>query len=405
MVSVVKQPPVAIDLYAGVGGLSLGIKQAGFAVAAAVEADPLTARYYQYNHPGTKMFRTDVRPSIAGRLIKAMPKDRELALAVGGPPCQGFSWAGRHQANDRRNEEIARFAETILALLPMAFVMENVRGILSYGASELEAARLVLSKLYSVGEPQILSAADCGVPQARERMFLVGIRRDLGVVPRPVAATGGCCPTVAEAIMDLPAAAPGAESDARGILFATKPESEFAKEMRGQARAVGDHYGVPTWDERYCTNAVPPRHGSVVRRRFAKISPGQKDPVSRVQRLNPEGLSVTIRAGTSTEYGGRSAPRPIHPFEDRVLTTRECARLQSFPDWYLFHPTKWHGNQQVGNAVPPLVARAVGEHLRSTLQLDSAKLGEPRERQTALIAEDFDGAAWLRRAPTRPTDR
>ena len=348
------------------------------------------------------MLRTGVTPSITEEVREAVLQDRELALIVGGPPCQGFSWAGRQRADDRRNDEIVCFAQTVLSLRPMAFVMENVRGILSHGAAELDAARLALADSYSVAEPQLLGAVDYGVPQARERMFLIGVRRDIDVLLEPVTPLDEACPTVSEAIGDLPAAVPGAEGDARGIPFTTEPESQFAKELRGRERAADDRYGTPVWDERYCTNAVPPRHGNAVRRRFANVRRGERDPVSRVQRLDPEGVSSTIRAGTSSEYGGRSAPRPIHPFEDRVLTTRECARLQSFPDWYLFHPTKWHGNQQVGNAVPPRVARAVGRHVGRMLQLDAAMQGcEPGEREDTLIADDFAGAPWLPRGEER----
>ena len=281
--------PVAIDLYAGVGGLSLGVKQAGFNVAGSVEADPLTARYYRYNHPGTSLFVTRVDSSIVESLTAAIPTGSELALVVGGPPCQGFSWAGRHRADDHRNEEIARFARMILALRPLAFVMENVRGILSHGAAKLASAMLALRESYVVGEPQLLDASDFGVPQARERVFLVGIRADVGVVPEPIDSTAGACPTVADAILDLPVAQPGLESAACGIPFVTAPQSRFAKEMNGLVRSREDHHDPPTWDKRYCTNAVPTRHSEVVRARFERLAAGERDPVSRLTRLDPKG--------------------------------------------------------------------------------------------------------------------
>ena len=388
--------PVAIDLYGGVGGLSLGIKQAGFDVVASVEADPLTARYYRYNHPGTKVLAKQVDLSLVEYLTAAIPSGRELALVAGGPPCQGFSFAGRRRNNDRRNEEISCFAQTILALRPLAFVMENVRGILSLGAEQLGAAKLALTESYLVGEPQLLRASDFGVPQARQRVFLVGIRRDIGIVPQPIYPAVGTCPTVADAILDLPTAPPGAELAARGIPFVAEPQSPFAKEMRGLFRSPDDYHDPPAWDERFCTNAVPTRHGKTVRERFGRVAPGERDPVSKIRRLDPDGVASTIRAGTDAEHGSRSAPRPIHPFEDRVLTTRECARLQSFPDWYIFHPTRWHGNRQVGNAVPPLLARAVACHIRHILGLESGTSSEPLpKRDHALIAQDYEGAPWL----------
>lgn len=388
--------PVAIDLYAGVGGLSLGMKQAGFDVVAGVEADPLTARYYRYNHPGTSVLINQVGTAIEKSLIATIPTGIELALVVGGPPCQGFSWAGRRQVGDRRNHEVACFAQMVLALRPLAFVMENVRGILANGKAQLNAATRALAKVYRVCEPQLLNASDYGVPQARQRVFLVGIRRDVGGTPDEVDSVDGECPTVADAIGDLPTAAPHEPNGALGVSYTAKPESLFAKEMRGHARSITDRHNAPIWDGRFCTNAVRTRHSETVRTRFRDLAAGEQDPVSRLRRLDPNGVAVTIRAGTPPDYGSRSAPRPIHPLEDRVLTTRECARLQSFPDWYLFHPTKWHGNQQVGNAVPPLLARAVGLHLCRALGLElGPRSANPCERDQTLIAEDFRGAPWL----------
>ena len=388
--------PVAIDLYAGVGGLSLGMKQAGFDVVAGVEADPLTARYYRYNHPETEVLTKPVVAAIKEPLVATMPSGRQLALVVGGPPCQGFSWAGRRRVDDPRNGEVVRFARMVLALRPLAFVMENVRGILSNGMTQLGAATRILSEVYRVCEPQVLRASDYGVPQARERVFLVGARRDVGIIPGEVDAVNGECPTVADAIGDLPTAPAEKVGGALGVSYAAGPESPFAKEMRAHARSVEDRHGSLKWDDRFCTNAVVTRHSAAVRRRFKQLAAGERDPISRLRRLDPNGVAVTIRAGTPTEYGARSAPRPVHPVENRVLTTRECARLQSFPDWYLFHPTKWHGNQQVGNAVPPLLARAVGHHVRHALGLELGPRSEsPGERDQSLIAEDFSGAPWL----------
>ena len=389
--------PVAIDLYAGVGGLSLGIKQAGFDVVAAVEADSRTARYYRYNHPKTRVVTDQVGPAIEERLAETIPAGTELALVVGGPPCQGFSWAGRRRADDRRNREVVRFARMVLALRPLAFVMENVRGILSNGMVQLSTATRALSAVYAVGEPQILVASDYGVPQARERVFLVGIRRDVGTVPEDIQPVEGACPTVLDAIGDLPTAPPGEPGAAFGVSYASEPESQFAKEMRGHSRSEDDWHDSPRWDDRFCTNAVLTRHSRTVRRRFKGLAVGEQDPISRLQRLDPNGVAVTIRAGTPAEYGSRSAPRPVHPIEHRVLTTRECARLQSFPDWYLFHPTKWHGNQQVGNAVPPMLAKALGHHLCEALCLQPGRLRSenPVERDYTQIAEDFKGAPWL----------
>ncbi len=328
--------------------------------------------------------------------MTSIPSQQELAVVVGGPPCQGFSWAGRRRADDRRNAEVIRFANMVLTLEPLAFAMENVRGILSTGAGQLESARGILAEKYNVSEPQVLTASDFGVPQARERVFLLGVRRDVGSTAEPISPGRGGCPSVVDAIGDLPVGTVGNVDAALGVPYSVEAGSTFAKEMRGEIQALEDRHHSAKWDYRFCTNAGATCHSEAVRSRFGRLSFGEEDPISRLRRLDPNGLAATIRAGTSSEYGSRSAPRPIHPYEPRVLTTRECARIQSFPDWYLFHPTKWHGNQQVGNAVPPLLARAIGHHLCDTLGLErGARTGRPFERDDGLIVGDFEGAPWL----------
>lgn len=394
------EAPTAIDLYSGVGGLSLGLNEAGFEVVAGIEADRRAARYYSFNHPATRVFCERVSREGVARAARSALDGRELCIVAGGPPCQGFSWAGRRTAKDLRNLEIDRFVDAVILLKPLAFILENVRGILSHGREVLKRAEARLERCYSTSTPQLLRASAFGVPQARERMFLFGLRRDLGIVPDPIVPLSIASPTVWDALEDVPVAEPGDEDAAKGIPYECAPRSDFAKAMRGELDEVGWRgAGIPEWSHLFCTNSVPTRHGDAVRRRFGRVAHGGEEPISRLRRLDPNDVAVTIRAGTTSEYGSRSAPRPIHPFEDRVLTTRECARLQSFPDWYLFHPTKWHGNRQVGNAVPPRLARSVALHIRGLLGFAQPALGEgASRREYDLIADDYEGAPWLERA-------
>ncbi len=131
--------------------------------------------------------------------------------------------------------------------------------------------------------------------------------------------------------------------------------------------------------------------------RLRRLEYGIADEVSGLRRLDPAEPSTTIRAGTAADRGSRSAPRPVHPTQSRVLTTRECARIQSFPDWFVFHPVKWHGNRQVGNAVPPLLARAIGKHILRLLDESPSRIDAPAVmRDDTLIAADSGFGAKLR---------
>lgn len=390
--------PAAVDLYAGVGGLSLGLEQAGFHVVLAVESDALTADYYRYNHPGSRTIVEPVDPHRLQAVVREELHGRELVLLAGGPPCQGFSWAGRKTMGDNRNAEIGTFVRAVLALRPQTFMLENVVGILSHGRDELDSAIRRLGGCYRLFAPTVLDASKFGVPQARRRVFLWGIREDIGVepvLPVPEIEVGGTT-TVDDALHDLPTVAAGNPEGVQGIRYRKTPRSWYAQVMRGVAEDPLDFSAPRAWDGRFCTNALATSHGATVLQRFARLGCGDRDSVSGVVRLDPEGVSPTIRAGTTAAHGARSAPRPVHPVHDRVLTTRECARLQSFPDWFLFHPTRWHGNLQVGNAVPPLLARAVARSLARALGLPS-----PRRRTKAirrpyrLVRDDFPRASWL----------
>lgn len=164
--------------------------------------------------------------------------------------------------------------------------------------------------------------------------------------------------------------------------------------MRGEIRDAEDLSLPVVWNKKICTNLRRTQHGEKLLLRFSKLGFGQIDKTSGIRRLDPNDVSTTIRAGTTKERGSWSAPRPLHPFQNRVLTTRECARIQSFPDWFLFHPVKWHGNRQVGNAVPPLLAQAIGRHIIKLLRLEvSSKLSLAIQRDENLVKKDIELAA------------
>lgn len=403
--------PVAIELCAGVGGMGLGLEQAGMNVALALELDEVTARYASYNLPATRVLggvAGDIRRFSRDSLAAVAPNLGEITLISGGTPCQGFSVAGKMLPDDPLNELVLDFARIVLEIRPRAFVLENVPGIAHSDGTHLADALNRLEREYRTTDFAELWTYNYGVPQARQRVVIIGIRKDLDVVPSLPPATHRLpetqhvagvptlvTPRVHEVISDLPCVDdfPELISGDR-VPYDRKPSSTFEQLMRGAVRDPQDISLPVKWDARTCTNSRRTRHGPGVRQRFEAIAPGGNDPVSGLRRLEPDGIATTIRAGTTTERGSRSAPRPIHYAQHRVLTTRECARFQSFPDWFLFHPVKWHGNRQVGNAVPPLFARAIGRHIIDLLGIGVQIAELPTiERDHTLVSDDIRTAA------------
>jgi DNA (cytosine-5)-methyltransferase 1 len=255
---------------------------------------------------------------------------------------------------------------------------------------------------YVVSEPpRVLNAAQFGVPQDRRRLFLLGSREDVHkpdypwptVEPRlkrsgswpattqislgPIALG----PTVWDALRDLPDADDYPElltSDEVALVIDKVAEqtvraSSYARLLRGLEKDPSDYSHPRAWDPAVLTSSMRTTHTDVSTRRFAATEPGAIEPVSRFYRLTSDGLCNTIRAGTASDHGAFTAPRPIHPTLARVLTVREAARLHSFPDWFRLHRTKWHGFRQVGNAVPPLLGRAVGAQIIAALGISPSR--------------------------------
>lgn len=407
--------PIAIDLFSGVGGLSLGLELAGFFLSSFVEIDETASRYHEYNFPASRGFggseHGNIRNITGADLLSKIPNGREVALIAGGPPCQGFSFAGKKNPNDPLNDLVLEMARIILEVSPQSFLIENVPGIKAGQIWQLDEALRKLSSMYSISAPTTLYAPEFGVPQNRKRVFVIGIRRDLNAEPKLPFPTHALikngqlplgyerAPTVREAIGDIPdvdrfpSLINGDE-----ISFSARPKSPFQELMRGDYLMIERGYKV-AWEKGKLTNCRRTQHGDDLTSRLSGLLPGTADEISGIKRLHPDEISVTIRAGTTSERGSWSAPRPCHYSFSRVLTTRECARIQSFPDWFRFHPVKWHGNRQVGNAVPPLLARAVGKSILQSLRIQrtpSAKRIPLLRRKQDLIQNDILAAETSR---------
>lgn len=412
-----KGRPVAIDLFAGAGGLSLGFEQAGFDVFAAVEYDPVHSAVHEFNFPLTEVLCADVSKLTPERLYEAAFTgaarhgrknwDGEIDAMVGGPPCQGFSTIGKRLVDDSRNRLVFDFFRLVSALRPRYFVMENVPGMAAGGHTAiLQNFIAEFEKAGYRAVPKVLNTADFGVPQLRRRLIVMGSRNDMSPAahpepkvnpipkrpgmrarpPRPNLPVG---PSVWQALGDLP------DLDRFAALLETDrillPERTWAAmEKRASDYAVAMRNGDTEdlayprdWDRRLFTSSARTLHTTLSISRFSSTPPGETEPISRFYRLHPKGLCNTLRAGTGSERGAYTSPRPIHPKLPRVISVREAARLHSIPDWFQLHATKWHGFRQIGNAVAPRMGRRVGEAVVEALGIrpwrptDPISLGDP----------------------------
>ena len=415
--------PIGIDLFAGAGGLSLGFEQAGFDIAAAVEIDPVHCAVHKFNFPLTAIVPRAVESLSGAEIAEAAGiGGREVDCVFGGAPCQGFSLMGRRILDDPRNRLIREFVRLVAELDARTFVFENVKG-LTVGRHRAMLDELVdgfSAAGYEVRVSwRVLNAGSFGVPQNRERLILLGARKGerLPDYPAPLTGIAGKRngidalpdgPTCADALGDLP------NADGFDALFDSDSletvefgaPSAYAGVLRCLANDAW-HYGyVREWDPALLTGSLRTRHTPILRRRFRETESGTIEPISRFFKLAETGVSNTLRAGTDGARGAFTSPRPIHYRYDRCVTVREMARLHGFPDWFRFHVTKWHGARQIGNAVPPPLARAIATEVAEALGANPARpedpvpLGDP-----ALLTLDASAAARHFGVDARPNRR
>ena len=385
------QRPIGIDLFAGAGGMTLGFEQAGFDIPVSVELDPIHCATHKFNFPFWSILCRNL-VDITGDEIRQLSniQNREIDVVFGGPPCQGFSMMGKRTLDDPRNALISHFFRLVLELKPKYFVMENVQG-LTVGKYQIFLQE-VLDKLskngYQVQQPyQVLNAAHYGVPQNRERLFILGCQNGLILPNYPQSQTDKKLEnyiTVWDAIGDLPEVEKYVELLEKDWVTAEKDygkPSKYARKLRSLKRLNNDYSYKREYDRTILTSSLRTRHTPKSIARFSATAPGKIEPVSRFYRLNPHGICNTLRAGTPSSRGAYTSPRPIHPFTPRCITVREAARLHSYPDWFRFHVTKWHGFRQVGNSVPPLLAKAVAQEIIHALNIQPLK---PRRKKYKL---------------------
>lgn len=340
---------IGIDLFSGAGGLSLGAEMAGIKVKYAVEKDHFAVETYKANHPLTSVIHADIHKIVN---LPYDPCNTQVVL-FGGPPCQGFSSSNR-RTNTRSNPEnwlYKEFLRLIYVLEPQWVVFENVTGLL-----EMESGAFfnnILDDFQCGGYTcsySVLNASDFGIPQRRSRLFLIGskngIKIDLGrVLPLPPV-------TVSDAFCDLPALENGASIDC--LPYACDPDNDYARLMRN--------------DLTQCTGHLVSKNAAYILERYTHIRQGQNWSAIPSELMGNYADSSRCHTGIyyrlredqpSVVIGNYRKNMIIHPWSDRGLSVREAARLQSFPDWYIFKGSIGFQQQQVGNAVPPLLAKYV----------------------------------------------
>lgn len=345
-----------IDLFAGVGGLSQGFSDIGFDVVLANEWDESIAAAYVHNHPQVRMITQDVTKIDIPSTFRAH-RDR-TAVVIGGPPCQGFSQKGQRKSiNDERNYLFRNFVTVVEYVRPQFFVMENVPNLLTNegGLFRAEIEELFGNLGYSVNSA-VLNASDFGVPQHRRRAIIIGA---LGIpVSLPLPQKQHSV-TVWDAIGDLSYLESGEGAEVSEYI--THPTTRYQQEARTNSSLLFNHRAT--------------RHAPIALERLAMIPPGGgRDllpPEHRTKsiysgtwtRMDPVSQSVTI----TTRFDTPSSGRFTHPYLNRAITVREAARIQSFPDRFRFIGTKTSQMKQVGNAVPPLLGRAIASQIWSCL--------------------------------------
>ena len=366
--------PCVIDVFSGAGGLSLGAARAGFNVIGAVDLDGHALDVHQNNFPGTAHINDDVS-KLSGDVIKYLLEceDRELAGIIGGPPCQGFSAMGKNNSNDVRNHLFVDFFRIVMESLPHFYMAENVPGIMNEQNECIrnEAFSLVANK-YVILPPMKLSASSYGAPTTRTRVFFVGYRKDKVAKltkedfnPKAEMKTV----KVGEALQGLPIKIKPEwqEVDQGWRVVRDYEKSDYSSRLCGHVPpGVGDPQALKRLSqEGRISGCLGTRHSRKVEKRYASIEPGKCDPISKSHKLDPNGFCPTLRAGTGPERGSFQAVRPLHPHQPRVITPREAARLQGFPDWFQFSSDKWHSFRQIGSSVCPLIA----EHLLKVVRV------------------------------------
>ncbi len=337
------------DLFAGVGGMSQGFIKAGCEVVFAIEHDKEIAKSFKQNHITTDVYDVDIEDV---DLLDLKNKYPTIDVIVGGPPCQGFSQKGKRMSlNDDRNFLFQYFIKSVEVFKPKYFLLENVPNITttSNGFFKQEIISTFEKLGYEI-DCKVLIASNFGVPQERKRAFFLGKK---GKLDLELPITNNIKTNIKQAIYDLPFLESGEGEEFYD--YAVLPQSDYQKTMRINSIGIFNHQST--------------KHSKIALERLALIPKGMGKEVLPEEhrtksifsgtwsRLKEDGVAATI----TTRFDTPSSGLFTHPVLNRCLTVREAARIQSFPDSFIFHGTKFSQMKQVGNAVPPLLAYEIAK--------------------------------------------
>lgn len=359
-----KRKLTCVDLFCGAGGLSRGFLDAGYDVILGVDDDAAALETFQKNHGHTYAMKLDLYDSAnIEKIVEYLEKRRarDLDVLMGGPPCQGFSYAGKMEVDDKRNFLYLAMVELTRRLKPKAVLIENVLAIAE--ANGGVGAKRIIDDFAAIGynmTKKVLFAPDYGVPQVRKRVFFVGLRdsdREFEFPPAILDAEHYI--TAEEAISDLPSLQDEDGNILRGAqeqAYRIPPASEYQKAMRKEMKAVQNHIGsIPIEKTRKMIALVPEgKNYLALPEKYRKLYK-YHEALTRYHSKKP---SLTINTGHRSHF---------HYKWNRIPTVRESARLQSFPDDFIFYGNQSEQFKQVGNAVPPLLGKALAEQLKEYL--------------------------------------
>ncbi|WP_318708795.1 DNA cytosine methyltransferase [Candidatus Acetatifactor stercoripullorum] len=353
-----------VDLFSGAGGLSKGFLDAGYHVVLGVDQDDAALETFRMNHGGAAAMKLDLFDHNNIDKIVDFLEERKIKpdVLMGGPPCQGFSYAGPMDINDKRNFLYLAMVELTKRLNPQAVLLENVLGLLE--ARGGEGARRIVEDFDKIGYkmvPGLLFAPDYGVPQIRKRVFFVGLRDSERVFSFP---EGKLDPehyvTCEEAISDLPTLQTEDGNILRGEKiqeYRTPPMSDYQKEMRKNSTKVYNHVGsVPIEKTKRMISLVPEGKNYLALPEEYRGMYKYHEALTRYHSKKP---SLTINTGHRSHF---------HYKYNRIPTVRESARLQSFPDDFIFYGNQSQQYKQVGNAVPPMLGEVLAKELEKYLK-------------------------------------
>lgn len=353
----VDSKPTVIDLFSGVGGLSLGFEKKGFDVVLANEYDSSIAEAYTYNHKNTKMITGDIRDLDFEETFGKYKN--KIDVIIGGPPCQGFSQKGKRKTiHDERNFLFKYYIKVVELVKPKYFVMENVPNLLTaengYFKKKIEE---LFDKLGYEIQEGVVNAADYGVPQNRRRAIIIG---KLNAPAPQLPISNNKHVSIWDAISDLAFLESGEGQEIQNYKYS--PKSEYQKLLRENSMKLNNHVATKHTDlalERL--NMIPPNAGKEV---LPKEHLTKSIYSGTWTRMSKNEISVTI----TTRFDTPSSGKFIHPYLNRAITVREAARLQSFPDDFIFIGKKSSQMKQVGNAVPPILASAIADVIMNDIK-------------------------------------